>query len=299
MGLNFTVLKKKNLIIADKLDAAGLEADYALLRDCATYVSYKNFTDGREVLNRSNFCKNKFCCICNQINAYKQKRRMREFLKKYNFNDNNHYHLIITLKNCELNCIKKTIKTIKSAWTKMIRRVKIKKKLLDYSYYVHVEYNKNKHQAEAYNVHIHVLAFCNKNTDNFDISYEHDIWENCFYQTFRNKKEESGYSIDYKLFVSIEKIESPEYLLNLTVYCARGIDITDVPVKDLAVLKMQLENVNLRQSSQHLSKLLRDQERKSKKIVRLPHCIRVTKWSGKRYEDAYAYDPVTYNTIVD
>ena len=70
----------------------------------------------------------------------------------------------------------------------MIRRVKIKKKLLDYSYYVHVEYNKNKHQAEAYNVHIHVLAFCNKNTDNFDISYEHDIWENCFYQTFRNKK---------------------------------------------------------------------------------------------------------------
>ena len=111
--------------------------------------------------------------------------------------------------------------------------------------------------------------------------------------------EESGYSIDYKPFVSIEKIESPEYLLNLTVYCARGIDITDVPVKDLAVLKMQLKNVNLRQSSQHLSKLLRDQERKSKKIVRVPHCIRVTKWSGKRYEDAYAYDPVTYNTIVD
>lgn len=295
MGLNFTVVKKKNLIITDKFAAAGLKEDYALLRDCATYVSYKNFTDGREVLNRSNFCKNKFCCICNQINAYKQKRKMRDVLKKYDFDASEHYHLILSLKNCELKHIKKTIKIIKSAWGKMIRRVKIKKKLLDYSYYVHVEFNKQSDQAEAYNVHLHVLAFCNINKS--DISQEHDFWENSFYQTFYNKK--SGYSIDYKPFVSVEKIETLEHLMNLVGYCARGIDVTNVSVKDIVVLKRELEKVNLRQSSQHLSKLLRDQERKSKKIARLPHYIRVTKWSGKRYEDAYAYDPVTYNTIVD
>lgn len=209
--------------------------------------------------------------------------------------------MIFTLEDCGLNCIKKTIKIIKSAWAKMIRRVNFKKKILDYSYYVHVKYNAGAREDKAYNVHLHVICIYNNNIAKSDITCEHEAWENGFYKTFCRKK--SGYSIDYKPFVSIEKIEAPEYLLNLTGYCARGIDITDVPVKDLAVLKMQLENVNLRQSSQHLSKLLRDQERKSKKIVRLPHCIRVTKWSGKRYEDAYAYayayDPVTYNTIVD
>lgn len=127
MGLEFVTAKKENLIIADKFRRTGLEKDYVLLSSCATYVSYKNFADSR-ALHLSNFCKSKFCPICNRINAYKQKRKMRDFLKKYDFAAHEHYHLIFTLEDCGLNCIKKTIKIIKSAWAKMIRRVNFKKK---------------------------------------------------------------------------------------------------------------------------------------------------------------------------
>lgn len=298
MGLEFVTAKKENLIIADKFRRAGLEKDYVLLSSCATYVSYKNFADSR-ALHLSNFCKSKFCPICNRINAYKQKRKMRDFLKKYDFAAHEHYHLIFTLEDCGLNCIKKTIKIIKSAWAKMIRRVNFKKKILYYSYYVHVKYNAGAREDKAYNVHLHVIGIYNNNIAKSDITCEHEAWENGFYKTFCRKKEKSGYSIDYKPVVLLNKIETPKHLVNLVGYCARGIDVVNVPVKDLAELKRQLTNVNLMQSSQHLGKLLRDQERKKKKIVRLPYYISVTIWSDKRYEDAYAYDPITYNTIVD
>lgn len=286
--MDFKNLKTKNLEIANKFLSANLLEDYNLLNECATFMTYENIADGSIFLKRTNFCKSKFCPICNENRKIKHKTKILHISEYLNINDKDSYHLIITLKNCNLSNIKNTIDLLKKSWIKIIRTVAFKGKLFSYIYYIHVKYEKN--TINKYHVHMHAIIIYN--TNNTDLDNEVEKWRNTLKKTAK---------LSYDPLVIMIKIKDKWDLMNKAGYCAQGIDVSDIPNEELNDLKEQLYKVKLIQPAQQVNKLFKiyNEKMRCRKYIKLPYYISVKKWDGKNYKDEYAYDPVTYSPIID
>lgn len=280
-------LKIKNLGIAEKFAQVGLLKEANLLRSCTTFVAYKNLADGNQVLHRSNFCKSKFCPICNEIKKNKHKIYMKNILNGLDIENNDSYHLILTLKNCDIDNVKNTIDKFKSAWVKIVRTVEVKIKMITYIYYVHVEYNK---ENSTYNIHTHVIVIYNDSTKDLFVDEEKGKW---------SKALKKAAKINYDPVVEMRKIADKKEIVKVAGYCAKGIDVADVPIDELKQLTEQLDRVRLLQPAQKLNKLFNKQKEnlRKRKYIQLTSYVSVKKWNNGKYQIDYEYDPETYNRI--
>lgn len=285
--MDFEKLKIKCLEIAEKFAQVGLTKDAELLSGCATFVAHKMLINGRQVLHRSNFCKSKFCPVCNEIRKNKHKIYVRNILDGLNIENNDSYHLMLTLKNCGINNVKNTIKKIKSAWVKMVRTVEIKNKMTTYIYYIHIKYNK---ESNSYNVHMHIIVIYSDSVKNLDVDEEKYKWSQALKKAAK---------INYDPVVEMRKIADKEDIVKVAGYCAKGIDVTNIPTEDLKKFKKQVDRVRLLQPAQKLNKLFNKQKEKlrKRKYAQLTSYVSVKRWDNCKYKIDYEYDPETYNRI--
>jgi plasmid rolling circle replication initiator protein Rep len=90
------------------------------LRECSSLLLYSLKTDGSIKLERVSFCKVRGCPVCQWRRSKMWQRRMFEALPE--FSNFRWLLLTLTVKNCDVENLKSTIKTMQQAWSKMRRR---------------------------------------------------------------------------------------------------------------------------------------------------------------------------------
>jgi plasmid rolling circle replication initiator protein Rep len=92
------------------------------LRECSSLLLFRKKKDGSIKLGRASFCKVRGCPVCAWRRSRMWQRRMFEALPE--FSNFRWLLLTLTVKNCDVENLKSTIKTMQQAWSKMRKRKK-------------------------------------------------------------------------------------------------------------------------------------------------------------------------------
>ena len=120
---------------------------------------------------KTNLCKDKFCNNCKKV---KQASRLSKFMPLINQykEENNLYHLTLTVPNCEGDNLALTIKTMFESFRRLIRYLALDKKIkgLDFEQYGYMGAIRSLEvtfKGDSYHPHLHcILAFNNSLNNN-------------------------------------------------------------------------------------------------------------------------------------
>ena len=129
--------------------------------ECATFLKYKIYEfKGQKIkkLSYANFCKNRFCQICNWRRSLKNRTIIKkifnsmliEYKLKLRF-----IFVTFTIKNCSITSLKENINKMNKAFTKMIKFKRFKNSILGYIKVLEVPPQKD--NKNYFNPHFHCI----------------------------------------------------------------------------------------------------------------------------------------------
>lgn len=150
--------------LAKKIDESII-SDGVLERigDCANILEYCIDAAGRKKLFRVNFCKNRFCPVCNRRRSKKLFGQVYRVARKILERDSKSRFIFVTFtqKNCKSDELKSELDGMNKAFSYLVGKnktfspaKKLKENLLGYMKAVEVTYNSD---TDTYHPHIHAL----------------------------------------------------------------------------------------------------------------------------------------------
>lgn len=204
--------------------------------ECATYLKYVVIrTQEGEYIKKlvaANFCKNRFCSVCNWRRALKYRsilsNRLNLILKKQRVK---FIFLTLTIKNTHYKSLKKDLKHILSSFTRLFKFKRISKNPSILGYIRTLEFTLQKNNLEYINLHIHTLL-CVKPVY-FDTKKNYYI----------NQKEwtslwQRALNVDYIPIVDVRFVKKRRQ----SEYCAEELAVFEVVkyiLKDTDLLRLQ------------------------------------------------------------
>jgi plasmid rolling circle replication initiator protein Rep len=155
-------------LVQEVLDKKQLERYH----NCATYLKYIIVKDDKENLIEkliaANFCKSRWCSVCNWRRSLKYRGILNKRIIKVKENYNAKFIFItLTIKNTYYKNLKKDLKLILKAFSKLFKYL-LRKNRGILGYVRSLEFTIQKSDIEYINLHIHVLvavttSYFNKN----------------------------------------------------------------------------------------------------------------------------------------
>ena len=163
---NFTPKKKQTLKAVDYMEksksARATEKRLTRLMHCGSFLEFVSDVDkDKHKLINANFCKDRFCPMCQWRNAAKESYSLSVMMTA--IEDELNYKFIfltLTVKNVDGKRLDSEIKLLNRAFAKLIKRVNRKNEVLKgYVRKLEVTYNKERND---YHPHIHAIIAVNK-----------------------------------------------------------------------------------------------------------------------------------------
>lgn len=177
---NIKKAKNQNLVkwISNHVSVANLE----LIYNCGTYLEFFADEDLKnKKLNKSNFCKNRFCPLCSWRKSLKDSLRLSIVLKylkdifKYEF-----IFLTLTAPNVSSENLNDEIKDYNLAFRRLTKRKEFQKISKGFVRKLEVTFNK---ERDDFHPHLHIMIAVNKSyfTDKTYISKKKwlELWKEC------------------------------------------------------------------------------------------------------------------------
>lgn len=149
--VKFSDFKYDSLRIAKLFWQCGYTERAASIEDCATNLVFGNRKDGSHDLIFGNFCKDRFCPLCQ---ARRSARRAMELLHVIDRLDGEFVLLTLTVRNVDAAHLRSQIEFMQDQFHDFMKDPRIKKGVVGYIRNLEVTYNKDSH---TYHPHYHVL----------------------------------------------------------------------------------------------------------------------------------------------
>lgn len=149
--VKFSDFKYDSLRIAKLFWQCGYSERAAAIEDCATNLVFGNRKDGSHDLIFGNFCKDRFCPLCQ---ARRSARRAMELLHVIERLDGEFVFLTLTVPNVDASHLRSQIEFMQDQFHYFMKDPRIKKGVVGYIRNLEVTYNKDSH---TYHPHYHVL----------------------------------------------------------------------------------------------------------------------------------------------
>lgn len=125
------------------------------VKDCGTFLEFHLKTDGLK-LNSANFCRNRYCTVCNWRRTMKLTAQHIELVREVNsrYKDSAWLFLTLTLKNCDYENLKGTIEHMNKSFNRMTQRKFYKDTFRGHIKTLEITINR---EEEEFHPHFHVL----------------------------------------------------------------------------------------------------------------------------------------------
>ena len=183
---NYTSKKLKNQELFDFLTSHTSKENLFNIFNCGTYRSFfADETLEKKKVNKSNFCKNRFCPLCSWRKARKDSLKISILLKyiqeqfKYEF-----IFLTLTAPNVSGELLNDEIKKYNNSFKKLMQLKQVKKISKGHIRKLEVTYNKERND---YHPHFHVMIAVTrsyfKNKDYIKKKEWLELWQQCMNDT--------------------------------------------------------------------------------------------------------------------
>ena len=183
---NYTSKKLKNQELFDFLTSHTSKENLFNIFNCGTYISFfADETLEKKKVNKSNFCKNRFCPLCSWRKARKDSLKISILLKyiqeqfKYEF-----IFLTLTAPNVSGELLNDEIKKYNNSFKKLMQLKQVKKISKGHIRKLEVTYNKERND---YHPHFHVMIAVTrsyfKNKDYIKKKEWLELWQQCMNDT--------------------------------------------------------------------------------------------------------------------
>lgn len=213
---NYNLKKAKNQNLIKWLSKFLKEDNLNLIYQCGTYLEfYSDVTLENKKLNRSNFCKNRFCPLCSWRKARKDSLKI-SILLKYLKDTFNYEFLFLTLTapNVTGDKLNDEIKEYTKAFKRLSERKEFKKISKGFVRKLEVTFNK---ERDDFHPHLHIMIAVNKSyfKKNDYISKKKwlEIWKEC-------KRDNSITQVDVKKI----NIDDDNAIFEMAKYGAKDSD---------------------------------------------------------------------------
>ena len=231
--------------LAEHLRHMGLEKEALSLKNCSSCITYALFEDFKKVSD-IRMCQKRYCPICGDMQRSQHSHKMStivDTLTRYNSNLIT-ISLELTLRNNSVDHIRKDIKTLKTAWSKIVKCKAIKPNIIGYVYYIHPKYtNQDEYNEMNTHNHMHVIIFFK------EVVEEHlkvEYWTEIFKRTA---------NLPYTPYVHLRMLENKEAIITKANYAAKPLEIKHISKKDIKVYLEQIKKQRLITMSQSLNKI--------------------------------------------
>lgn len=125
------------------------------VKDCGTFLEFYLKTDGLK-LNSANFCRNRYCSVCNWRRTMKLTAQHVELVREVNnkYEDSAWIFLTLTIKNCDYKDLKNTIEHMNKSFNRMTQRKFYKDTFRGHIKVLEITINREK---EEFHPHFHIL----------------------------------------------------------------------------------------------------------------------------------------------
>lgn len=149
--VKFSDYKSQNMKVSDVFYKAGYYDRSVSIRDCASHLLFGNRNDGSHDLIFGNFCKDRFCPLCQ---ARRSAQRAMELLHVLDLLSGQFLFLTLTVVNVDAADLRQRIDDMTTGFHDFIHDPRIKKGVLGYIRNLEVTYNKHE---QSYHPHFHIL----------------------------------------------------------------------------------------------------------------------------------------------
>ena len=212
----FKELKKYSLVLADSYKRLNKEKKYVRVKDCGTFLEFKQFENGQVFLSGANFCKDRLCPACakrRSLKVFGQLSKVLNDLKQYNYK---YLFVTLTLKNCrrcDLDC---TLELLSKGFIKFTKTKYFRNKVF-WGAFRSTEITRNKEQ-DTFHPHLHLLVAVKQNyfsINNKNYMKKEDlvkVWRKCL-------------NIDYDPICDIRAVKNEEKVsFEVSKYITKGSD---------------------------------------------------------------------------
>lgn len=213
---NYNLKKAKNQNLIKWLSKFLKEDNLNLIYQCGTYLEfYSDVTLENKKLNRSNFCKNRFCPLCSWRKARKDALKI-SILLKYLKDTFNYEFLFLTLTapNVQGDKLNDEIKEYTKAFKRLSERKEFKNISMGFVRKLEVTFNK---ERDDFHPHLHIMIAVKKSyfTSRDYISKKKwlEIWKEC-------KRDNSITQVDVKKI----NIDDDNAIFEMAKYGAKDSD---------------------------------------------------------------------------
>lgn len=212
----YNIKKSKNQTLVKWIGKHLKEEYLNLIYECGTYLEfYSDVTLEHKKLNRSNFCKNRFCPLCSWRKARKDALKISILLKylKDTF-DYEFLFLTLTAPNVPGDKLNDEIKEYTEAFRRLTKRKEFEKMSMGFVRKLEVTYNR---ERDDFHPHLHVMIAVKKSyfTSRDYISKKKflEIWKEC-------KRDRSITQVDVKKM----NIDDDNAIFEISKYGAKDSD---------------------------------------------------------------------------
>lgn len=196
--------KRQNLEYADRLQILKMQNDDLIsaqrlddVYKCGTFLDFLQDANGNLYLDRANFCKDRFCALCQWRRTLKMTFQSSKVIEKsiQNYPSSRFIFLTLTLKNVKGDKLRETVQNINRAFSKIMRRKIFDSLVVGYLRATEVTVNRD---DMTYHPHLHVLLQVQSSYFKGNNYISQKKWKNLWKETL---------NLDYEPMVNVQAIK--------------------------------------------------------------------------------------------
>lgn len=199
-------------------------SQYGYMLRCGNFLDFVSDVErNKHKLVFANFCKNRFCPICNFRNSMRNAMMLQTVLKaiKYDFNYS-FYFITLTVPNVSGERLNDEIGLLNDSVKKLFKRAEIKRISKGYIRKLEVTYNKH---DKSFNPHIHLIIAVNKSYSASKLYLSKSKWLK-LWRSVTNKKGIDEIGRDEISQISVQPLRNSEQdIFEITKYAAKDFDL--------------------------------------------------------------------------
>jgi len=218
------------------------------LENCATFLEFGLYTNEEEYkkkLERSNFCKDRFCPMCNWRRSRKLGIQNYKVLKQIEQDKKVRYiFTTFTIKNCKVEDLKETIQHMNKSFKRMVQTKRFKNSVIGFIKTLEVPFQKN--DSSMVHPHFHCLFVVPtsyfKSTSNLYIKQTE--WKEMWKKSLRIDYEPS---VDVRIIKSNKKSNDPiaGVVAETIKYPLKSISLKNVLPEHFKIMVKQIKGLRL------------------------------------------------------
>jgi len=248
--LEFLVKKYNSFVVFELYQYFAKKSKLHRLADCGTYLGfdlYKHISkeEYQKRLSSANFCRDRFCEMCNWRRARKYAIENHKLLKYIQSQEKVRYiFATFTIKNPRVEELRDYVRLFNRAWQRMTQTKRWRNSILGYIKAIEIPFQKT--DKDYINLHSHCLLIVS--SIYFDKKYDLYIKQSEFQEMWQNAlRVDYSPSVDIRIIKSNKNRDEDDEIASVvaetTKYPLKSIDLHGIDWQKFKILTEQVKNM--------------------------------------------------------